>query len=339
MEGHGVELAPGLHRIEAPLGERIVACYLIVGAHSALLVDTGVDGTPAGSLLPYCESIGLKPARVRWIVVSHCDVDHMGGDASARARFPEAALVAHIADRALIEDVGRIVEERYREFAVPHGIDIDAETVAWCHAVARAAPVDLVIGETVTIDLGARPVVVLPTPGHSPGSLSVHDPTSGAVMSSDAVLGRSLHLRDGRPAFPPTYRLVAPYRATIAALESLRPTWLLTAHEPAMDAAAGLAFLGASRGFADDLEAGMLAELDGVGHPLTLRELIERLAPRVGEWDPSTWDLLAHPLAGHLEEAVTAGRLVLEPGPPARWTSTAARGVGMTEDHAVGEGR
>jgi glyoxylase-like metal-dependent hydrolase (beta-lactamase superfamily II) len=324
MEGLGVELAPGLHRVEAPLGERFVACYLIVGARAALLVDTGVVDTPARSLLPYCQRIGLQPARVRWVVVSHCDVDHMGGDASARARFPEAALVAHAADRALIEDVGRIVEERYREFAAPHGIDIDAETVDWCHTVARAAPMDLVVEGAVTIDLGERPVTVLPTPGHSPGSVSVHDPTSGAVMTSDAVLGRSLHLRDGRPAFPPTYRLAAPYRATIAALEALRPAWLLTAHEPVMDAAAGLAFLAASRAFADELEAQMLAELEDAGRPLTLRELIERLAPRVGAWEPSTWDLLAHPLAGHLEEAVAAGRIDLEPGPPACWTPAPA---------------
>lgn len=327
MEGDGIELARGLHRIEAPLGERYVACYLVIGADTALLVDTGVDATPAGSLAPYCERIGLDRERVRWIVVSHCDVDHMGGDAAARALFPQAALVAHAADRALIEDVGRIVEERYREFAAPHGIDIAPETIAWCHEVARAATVDLVIEGPVTIDLGERAVTILPTPGHSPGSISVHDPASGALLTSDAVLGRTLHLRDGRPAFPPTYRRPGPYRATIEALARLGPRWLLTAHEPAMEGDAALAFLDASRAFADGLDEVALAELDGADRPLSLKELIERIAPRVGPWDASAWDLLAHPLFGHLEEATADGRLhIAEPGPPVRWAPGSAAG-------------
>jgi glyoxylase-like metal-dependent hydrolase (beta-lactamase superfamily II) len=325
MEGEGLEIAPGLHRIEAPLGERFVACYLVIGSRSALLFDTGVDLTPAGSLAPYCERIGLPLERIRWIVVSHCDVDHMGGDAAALRLFPQAALVAHAADRALIEDVGRIVEERYREFAGPHGIDIAPETIAWCHDVARAAPLDLVIEGPVTIDLGDRPVTILPTPGHSPGSISIHDPGSDALMTSDAVLGLSLHLRDGQPAFPPTYRLPGPYRATIDALTALRPRSLLTAHEPVMEGDAALAFLDASREFTDALDEVMLAELDGSDRPLSLKELIERIAPRVGPWDPSAWDLLAHPLLGHLEEATADGRLrVAVPGPPMRWAPGSA---------------
>ena len=41
-----MELAPGIHRIEAPLGERFVAVYLLVENGDALLIDTGMDDTP-----------------------------------------------------------------------------------------------------------------------------------------------------------------------------------------------------------------------------------------------------------------------------------------------------
>ena len=50
MEGSGREIAPGLHRIEAPLGERFVACYLITGGRAAVLFDTGVAATPGNDL-------------------------------------------------------------------------------------------------------------------------------------------------------------------------------------------------------------------------------------------------------------------------------------------------
>ena len=187
------------------------------------------------------------PMSTTWVATRRCV-----------AALPGVTLIAHEADRALIEDVDRIVDERYREFAPAHDIDVDAAMIAWCHEVAVAAPIGLSITGTVGIDLGGRRVEVIPTPGHSPGSISVWDVSTGAAMTSDAVLGSTLHLADGRPAFPPTYRLPGPYRATIAELERRAPTWLLTAHEPVMDAAAARAFLRESREFTDRLEAAVL---------------------------------------------------------------------------------
>jgi glyoxylase-like metal-dependent hydrolase (beta-lactamase superfamily II) len=328
VEGRGFEVAPGLHRIEAPLGERYVACYLVVGSRDALLVDTGAATSPAGSILPYAASIGLAAARIRWAVVTHCDVDHMGGDAALVAAVPDAILVAGEADRRLIEDVGALVGERYREFAADHEVDIDAATIAWCHEVAEAAPVGLAIEGSMTVELGGRRVRIFPTPGHSRGSISAWDETTGAAMTSDAVLGSTLHFADGRPAFPPTYRYPAAYRATIADLERLDPAWLLTAHEPVMDRAGARAFLAESRGYADRLEAGALRELAGAGAAgSTTRQLIDRLAPEMGSWDRSAWPLLANELVGHLEELAAAGAIGTRPGPPVTWViGTGGRG-------------
>jgi glyoxylase-like metal-dependent hydrolase (beta-lactamase superfamily II) len=320
VDGRGFEVAPGLHRIEAPLGDRVVACHLVVGERAALLVDTGVDATPAASLLPYCDRIGLPAERVRWVVVSHCDVDHMGGDAAALEAFGALRIVAHEADRPLIEDVGRLVDERYREFAAAHGLDMAPEMVAWCHDVARAAPVDVAIEGAATFDLGGRRVSVLPTPGHSPGSISVHDPASGALITSDAVLGSTLHLADGRPAFPPTYRHPEAYRATIASIAALDPGLLLTAHEPVMDRSAARAFLVASRSFTDLLESEALQALREAPAAMTLRDLIEHLAPRVGRWEPDARMFLAHGLLGHLEELEASGSIARGAGTPASWT-------------------
>ncbi len=318
MEGRGFEVADGIHRIEAPLGERYVACYLVVGADAALLMDTGVAATPGGSILPYAASVGLAPERIRWAVISHCDVDHMGGDAALLAALPSVTLVAHVADQPLIEDVGRIVEERYRGFVADHAIDIEPGMVAWCHEVAVAAPVGLALADRAWIDLGGRRVEVFPTPGHSHGSLSVWDERTAAALTSDAVLGSSVHFADGRDAFPPTYRHPAAYRATIADLERRDPTWLLAAHEPVMDRAAGRAFLAESRAFADRLEAAALDVLRA--GPRTTRQLIVVLAPRVGTWDRSAWVFLADELVGHLGELAEQG--VVEPSTdrPVRWT-------------------
>ncbi len=189
--------------------------------------------------------------------------------------------------------------------------------VAWCHDVAVAAPVGLALTGPAWVDLGGRRVELFPTPGHSPGSLSVWDERTRAALTSDAVLGSTLHLADGRPAFPPTYRHPGPYRSTIGDLERRDPAWLLAAHEPVMDRAAGRAFLAESRGFADRLEAGALEALRERSR--STRELIEVLAPQVGPWDRSAWVFLANGLVGHLEELAEQGVIDRQPGPPVRW--------------------
>ena len=230
MDGSGQEIAPGLHRIEAPLGERFVACYLIVGEQAALLFDTGVAETPEASSAPDCDAAGIPRTSVRWAVVSHCDVDHMGGDAAVKRAFPEVQLLAHEADARLIGDVEAIIDERYSEFREPHGIDIDGGMIEWCRSAAEAVPVDIRISGPTELDLGGRVVEVLPTPGHSDGSISIWDPTTRAALTADAILGDSLHFADGRPAFPPTYRSPCPYLRSIERVEALEPEWLLTAH-------------------------------------------------------------------------------------------------------------
>ena len=285
MEGTGTQIAPGVHRIEAPLGERFVACYIVTGDSAAVLFDTGVAETPAASIVPYCEAAGIALDSIRWAVISHCDVDHMGGDAALKRLLPGVSLLAHAADARLIGDVEAIIEERYREFREAHGIDIDEGMMAWCREAAEAAPIDVVIDGRTELDLGGRRVQVLPTPGHSDGSVSLWDPATRVLLSADAILGESLHFADGRPAFPPTYRKPAPYLESVAAVEALAPEWLLTAHEPPMQGTEAAAFLERSRAFALNLERLASDELASSAEGLTTWQLIEVLAPRVGSWD------------------------------------------------------
>lgn len=324
MEGSGREIAPGLHRIEAPLGERFVACYVIVGEEAAVLFDTGVAGTPEGSIVPYCEAAGIRPGSIRWAVISHCDVDHMGGDAAAKRLLPEVQLLAHEADARLIGDVEAIIEERYREFRDAHGIDIDQGMIDWCRSAAQAVPVDVRIDAAAELDLGGRTVHVLPTPGHSAGSISIWDPVGRAALTSDAVLGESLHFADGRPAFPPTYRNPGPYLRSIETIEALEPEWVLTAHEPPFRGDEAQAFLERSRAFARTLEREARTELETHPDGLTTGELIASLAPRVGAWDEGAWMFLANELVGHLEELQASGLVETLPGRPVTWRAKGA---------------
>ncbi len=104
-----LEVAQGIHRIVAPLGTRFNSLYLLVGDRSTLLVDTGLDDTPRVSLLPYLDEAHVDRQRVRFVLNTHSDIDHMGGNASVRELLPDAVLMCHVLDRPMVEDVERII--------------------------------------------------------------------------------------------------------------------------------------------------------------------------------------------------------------------------------------
>ncbi len=319
-----MELAPGIHRVEASLGDRFVALYLLEGEESSLLFDTGLDGSITEALLPYLSSSGRDPASIDWVVISHADFDHFGGNRSLQEIAPRARLACHELDRSMVEDVERLIEDRYGEFAVEHAIADSAEAKDFARQSTRTVPmhVSLSGGEQFRLG-GSRRIEVLHTPGHSRGHLSLWDASNRALLVSDAILWSTLSTRDGKPAFPPTYRYVDPYLATIERARDRHPEFLLTAHFPVLTGGEIDEFLDESKAFSERLDAALRKELTSSSAPVPTRELVLTIAPRVGDWSEAAQLLLVYPLLGHLER-LERYRLVkrqLHNG-LARWAST-----------------
>ena len=305
---HVITVAPGLHRIDTPLGDRYASLYLAEGDDSVVLYDTGIDGTIPTHVLPALTSLDRTPADVSAVIISHCDVDHFGGAADARESFPNARLLAGAADRPLIENFERYLDERARGFVDAYGWDEDPAVLEWCRSVTRETRLDASASDGDRFDLGGgRTVEVIELPGHSHGHLGLDVGWADAVLVGDAVLAASVDLADGTPAFPPTYRFVDEYLATVARLEALDRDLLLTAHYPVMRGDDVRAFLARSRGFADRLDALVKGALSGI-EGLTFAELLGTLNPIAGEWPvEGTAGALAFPVAGHLERQIAQG--------------------------------
>ncbi|MGH3705837.1 MAG: MBL fold metallo-hydrolase [Agromyces sp.] len=304
-----VEVASGVHRIESPLGERFTSLYLVAGPAGVLLYDTGVDGTIPAHVLPALGMLGRTADEVTAVVVSHCDVDHFGGVADAREAFANARIVAGADDVPLIEDYDRYLTERARGFVADYGWDEDPAVLDWCRSVTREGALDGVAADGERIDLGAdRVVEVLSVPGHSHGHVAIDVPWADAVLVGDAVLADSVDLADGTPAFPPTYRYVDDYLATVARLEGLDRGLLLTAHYPTMHTDASRAFLARSREFVERLDQLVTDALTAAPAGSTFAELLAQLNSVAGRWPVAgTEGALAFPVAGHLERLTGRG--------------------------------
>lgn len=303
-----MEVAPGIHRIQAPLGDRFVCVYLLTGEDSYLLVDTGLDDTTQSYILPYMAKHGLDPARVHYILTSHADFDHSAGNRSAKEAFPQAKLMCHRLDKAMIEEMEKILDDRYDEFKASHGIYESAENRAAMLSQSRTCPVDLALsgGESVRLGSGLD-VELWHTPGHSRGHMTVHVPSSGALIICDAALYFAVLRADGEPAFPPTYRYVDSYWTTLCHFEAVMPKMLLTSHYPVYAGEQVAEFLAESRRFVERTDAHLRTLLQGAEHPLTMLEIIEATSAALGNWPQATSPALSQPLEGHLERMVRHG--------------------------------
>jgi glyoxylase-like metal-dependent hydrolase (beta-lactamase superfamily II) len=104
------EIAEGIYRIESDLGPRFMCQYLVAGRDCSVLVDTGLADTPATVIDPYLEGLGVDPA---FVVTSHADNDHCGGNRAFRDAHPDATFMCHERDRRWVESNEALVRENY----------------------------------------------------------------------------------------------------------------------------------------------------------------------------------------------------------------------------------
>lgn len=305
------EVAPGIFRLESVLGPRPFSQYLVRGDR-ALLVDTGIVTTPGEVILPALERLALGPAELDFVLTSHADVDHFGGNAAVRAVAPNALFLAHVADAAWVESRERILRERYGWYAA-HDVGYDPDTAAWLRdAMGADVPVDLGLTGGEVIRLGPElSLRVLHLPGHSPGHIGLWERRSRTAIVLDAVMAGGLLDLEGHVIHPPPYFDVAAYAGSVRLLESLAPERLLTAHYEVIEGPAVTTFLADTLAFVERARAYVTVALEAEGE-LTLPRLLALADPELGPFT-SMPNELCGPLRAHLRELVSAGRAVESP--------------------------
>jgi glyoxylase-like metal-dependent hydrolase (beta-lactamase superfamily II) len=169
-----------------------INCFVIRSRDRLLLVDAGFAGKTelVGRLLGNLSAIGVAPADIDSIVMTHMHPDHEAGliDSSGKAVFPKAELILHENELAFWRDDGamtRATTEGQGDFRLARA--------------ALAAYGDRV--RTVKTDEVAPGVCAFPTPGHTPGHTAwlVESGGDGLLIWGDIV-----HFPGIQFAFPDT---------------------------------------------------------------------------------------------------------------------------------------
>jgi N-acyl homoserine lactone hydrolase len=166
----------------------VYSCYLIKHGDEYLLWDTGHAMTmpnvaPKVSLVDLLAKIDLKPEQITYVGISHYHADHTGQASS----FPKATLLIGKGDWAAITSPNPAEGVNFKPFE------------NWIKGEGKVEP--LAADKDV---FGDGSVIVLYTPGHTPGhhSLLVKLPQTGnVIISGDAAHFRENLDTNGVPAF------------------------------------------------------------------------------------------------------------------------------------------
>ena len=299
-----MEIFPNVHEIKSVFGNRYVQQYLFVG-EMVVLLDAGVAKTPAESIFPYMEKIGVRPERLALVVAMHADADHHGGLPAMKDASKNTLLACHKDDLTLIESPDRLYQDRYNFLAHDHGLGFGREGMVNC---PEGRKIDLVLSGSESIQLAKDWTLRFwHVPGHSAGHLAAYDQKNRAAFTSDAVQSNGYPTTDGKMAFGPTYYTVNAYLATVQFLENMPIEHLYSGHWPSMHGTGVSAFLNSSREFvlrADEL----LTRYFRAHHSgITLKQILADLSGKLGDWPDSMAPFLQFALYGHLQRLEQQG--------------------------------
>lgn len=194
-------LGQGVSLITLPLPFRAppsVNAYVIEGGEGLTLIDCGTDWDEGfAALTDGLTAVGLDPAGIHTLVVSHLHPDHVGM-APRLARQWGVKTVMHSKAARLIDrynDTSGFVQ-RTRDLADRHGVP-PAHHGAFVEVGARPSwmpPIDqpdqvVDDGDRIPIDRD-RVFEVLHTPGHEPAHICLRDSRTGVLFSGDHILPR-----------------------------------------------------------------------------------------------------------------------------------------------------
>ncbi len=242
-----MELFPGLRVIDAPFENgRQINLWLCSGRRT-MLVDSGVAGVPAASILPYLSGIGLSARDLDLLVNLHAHADHVGGDAELLAASGGRLRIgAHRLDAPAIANHRLLATEVY-------GLS-DEDRI---QTLLKRCGADVPVGERYAggevIALGGSEWQVIHVPGHTAGNIALYNPVHRALIHGESVMGASQANERGERSTPFGADPQA-YRQGLGALKYLEMDWFLSSHKPPADGAAGKAAIAESLAAVDEFE-------------------------------------------------------------------------------------
>jgi glyoxylase-like metal-dependent hydrolase (beta-lactamase superfamily II) len=205
----------------------ITAGYLIRGDRPCL-VETGTAPS-APVVRDALAALGIGPADLATVVVTHIHLDHAGGAGDIAAMFPAAQIVVHQRGARHLADPSRLMAGA----RMVYGAALER-----LFGVLAPVPAERIVAldDTGTVDLGGgRRLDSHYSPGHAKHHVGLLDSATGDLYVGDAAGVYMPDTGDIRPATPPPDFDLAAALASVRRFAALRPARLLFSHYGPVD--------------------------------------------------------------------------------------------------------
>ena len=292
-------MAVDIHPLVSPWG-RFGLYSFFIDAPEPAIVDTGVASSPAEGMAPALEALGRRIEDVRWILLTHGHVDHVGGaHALWELTGRKAQVVIADADARYLRSrrahVQNYLDVRAQYLSAP---DAEAKQTAMAAgAISGEMEPHVLVSGGETLSLGGDVTVsVHAIPGHTAGSVAYVVDGQDDVFVGDAV-----QVHGAANGFP-GYEDPRSYRASLEHLRDVvRPRHLYLGHP--YRTAEGVPY-----GVELDREQAAEALQGSLDIEARVSAAAAKHAPRESD---SPWS----PFAGVAEELGYTGDPTLEPSP------------------------
>ncbi|KAF1715989.1 MBL fold metallo-hydrolase [Pseudoxanthomonas yeongjuensis] len=219
----------GIHTIDTAFQrDHFDAAYLIVENGRGAFVDCGTNYS-VPNLLARLALVGLAPADVDWLLVTHVHLDHAGGAGALMAELPNARLVVHPRGARHMIDPSKLIAGATAVYG-------EAEMRRSYGEIQPVPESRVVVAEDGhVVDLQGRELVCIDTPGHARHHYCVWDARSRGWFTGDTfgLSYRELDSANGPfvlPTSSPVQFEPAELKASIARLLARDPQWMYLTH-------------------------------------------------------------------------------------------------------------
>lgn len=184
-----MKIANGIEMLELPITimgvESIIYPTLIWDDETVVLVDAGLS-TSLPEIKKALEDIGISFDRLDKIIVTHQDIDHIGGIKNIQEEIPHVEVFAHEEDKPYIQGDKTLIRlnSSFKDRIKDLPEDEQSEILEIFGSVSVEVNCTLKDGEEIA-DCGG--IIVIHTPGHTPGHICLYHKNTKTLVVGDAM--------------------------------------------------------------------------------------------------------------------------------------------------------
>lgn len=215
-----------IYELRTEYDKSFVKLFLVLGSKYAVLIDSGIGSSLPG-LREMLRTVGINKGDLKLIINTHGHWDHIGLNAVLKEEY-NSLIVAHRAAVPLIENHQLQWKRIFGTFNKVVPPSKEQRDRFW-REIGREVSVDISFEDELTINLGGGiKLDLIPTPGHSLGSICIYDHHSKTLFSGDSLLGRGVF------NYLSMYVTVDGYLSSLHRLNDLDIRMILSSHLPVL---------------------------------------------------------------------------------------------------------